>query len=85
MEVLALAMANPAPPLTVLRGQIDPEGRMPSQCAHRLQTWELGFSVINLHLGWEQSTQSRVHENYAFLVDGCRGMLCRRVNARSLA
>lgn len=37
VEVLALAMANPAPALTLPRGQIDQEGRMQSQCAHRLQ------------------------------------------------
>ena len=40
VEVLALVMANPAPALTLPRGQIDQEGRMHSQCARALQTWE---------------------------------------------
>ena len=83
MEVLALAMANPAPALTFPRGQINPEGRMHSQCAHRLQTWEVGIPARNWHLGWEQTTQVPVHDVFAFLVDGCRDMLCRRVNAHS--
>ena len=38
IEVLALVMANPAPPLTIPRGTIDQSGLMHSQCAHRQQT-----------------------------------------------